>query len=54
MDFPEIKVDRVLRCRDCVHCNDREKNAYCYLRKALVKADARACKHVDVQRRRAE
>lgn len=50
MHVPPIKVTKVLQCKDCLHCDERGKEAYCYKRKALVRADARACKNVNVQR----
>lgn len=57
MDFPKIKVSKILQCRDCVHCDERgkdQKEAYCYQRRELVNPKATACKNVDVQRRKAQ
>lgn len=50
MDIPSIKITRVLQCKDCQSCDERGKEAYCYQRKILVKADARACKNVIVRK----
>jgi len=50
MQIPKIRTTKILQCKDCVHCDERGKESYCYQKKVVVNAKQTACKNVDVRR----